>query len=333
MLKFWLGALALLGLATPSLAQDKPVLNVYTYESFTGEYGPGQALKKAFEAKCACTVAFTAAEDGGALFARLKLEGASTKADVVVGLDDNLMGEAQASGLFAPHGLATDGLNLPGPWTNTTFVPFDWGYFAFVYDADKLKTPPASLKDLVENDKGPTIVIEDPRTSTPGLGLLAWIRTVYGDKAPEAWAKLKPRIVTVSTGWSEAYGLFLKGEADMVLSYSTSPAYHIGVEKKTNYKAAMFAEGHATQVEVAGITVSSKQAALAKSFLAFLLTGEAQALLPETNWMYPAKTPSGGLPESFKTIDVPKKALMSDPAVLAANRRAWIDEWLAATAK
>ena len=64
----------------------------------------------------------------------------------------------------------------------------------------------------------------------------------------------------MTKGWSEAYGLFLKGEADMVLSYSTSPAYHIGAENKTNYKAAMFAEGHATQVEVAGL-VASLQAA------------------------------------------------------------------------
>jgi hypothetical protein len=33
--------------------------------------------------------------------------------------------------------------------------------------------------------------------------------------------------VTVTKGWSEAYGLFLKGESDLVLSYTTSPAYHM----------------------------------------------------------------------------------------------------------
>ena len=322
---------AALGMASAQAA-DKPTLTVYTYESFVGEYGPGQSLKKAFEATCECTLAFVSAEDGGALYAKLKLEGASTKADVLLGIDDNLMGEAQASGLIAPHGLAAEGLSLPGPWTSTMFVPYDWGYFAFVYDSDKLKTVPTSLKQLVEDKAGPSIVIEDPRTSTPGLGLLAWVRAVYGDKAPDAWKALKPRIVTVTKGWSEAYGLFLKGEADMVLSYSTSPAYHIGAEKKLNYKAAMFAEGHATQIEVAGLVASSRQQALGKRFLAFLLTGEAQAMLPETNWMYPAKTPQAGLPASFQAIAVPGKALISDPAVLAKNRRAWIDEWLAAMA-
>jgi thiamine transport system substrate-binding protein len=326
-------ALAFAGLATAASAQDKPVLTVYTYESFSGEYGPGQGLKNAFEAKCGCTLNYVTAEDGGALFAKLKLEGAATKADVVVGLDDNLMGEAEKSGLFAPHGLATDGLSLPKPWADKVFVPFDWGYFAFVYDGEKLKSPPASLRELVENKDGPKVVIEDPRTSTPGLGLLAWMKAVYGDKAFDAWKQFKPRIVTVTSGWSEAYGLFLKGEADMVLSYSTSPSYHIGVEKKTNYHAAIFPEGHQVQVEVAGIVATSNHQDLGRQFLAFLLSSDGQAILPETNWMYPARTPAAGLPDSFKAVAVPAKAIMSDPAKLAGNRKAWIDEWLAAMAK
>ena len=40
--------------ATPAFAQGKPVLTVYTYNSFTSEWGPGPALEKAFEADCAC---------------------------------------------------------------------------------------------------------------------------------------------------------------------------------------------------------------------------------------------------------------------------------------
>ena len=35
---------------------------------------------------------------------------------------------------------------MPGGWDNDTFVPFDYGYFAFVYDKNKLKNPPKSLK-------------------------------------------------------------------------------------------------------------------------------------------------------------------------------------------
>ena len=44
----------------------------------------------------------------------------------------------------------------------------------------------------------------------------------------------------MTQGWSEAYGLFLKGEADMVLSYTTSPAYHIAVEKDRTTRRRSF---------------------------------------------------------------------------------------------
>ena len=52
-----------------------------------------------------------------------------------------------------------------------------------------------------------------------------------------AWSRLRPRVLTVTPGWSEAYGLFVKGEAPLVLSYTTSPAYHRFAEKSERYAA------------------------------------------------------------------------------------------------
>jgi thiamine transport system substrate-binding protein len=328
-----LAAALLLGLSPAALAQDKPILTVYSYGSFTGKYGPGKTVKERFEASCGCEVAYVTAEDAGSLLGRLRLEGQSTKADVVLGLDMNLAAEAKALDLFAKPGLPLDHLALPVAWADDTFIPFDWGYYAFVYDSSRLKAPPQSLKDLVENPNGPSVVIEDPRTSAPGLGLLLWMRKVYGEKAGDAWQKLRPRVVTVTKGWSEAYGLFLKGEADMVLSYTTSPAYHVAVEKKTNYKAAPFAEGHYLQVEIAGMTKTAKDPELAKRFLAFVLSDPFQSAMPEGNWMFPARTPAGGLPASFKDLVEPAQALTYSPEEVRDHRRDFIDEWLNAMAK
>jgi len=319
------------GLSSGQAQTEPPKLTVYTYRSFAGKYGPGNTVKERFEATCGCTLEWVQADDAGTLLARLKLEGSSTKADVVLGLDTNLMAEAKATGLFTPHQVETTGLAVPTGWTDDTFVPFDWSWFAFIYDETKLPTPPASLKDLVEAPAGPKIIIQDPRTSTPGLGLMLWVRHVYGDRAPEAWAKLAPRIVTVTKGWSEAYGLFLKGEADLVLSYTTSPAYHISAEKKHQYKAAIFPEGHYMQVEVAGMVGASKNAELARKFLRFVLSDAFQSAIPETNWMYPAKTPASGLPTSFSGLAKPEKTLLIPSETVRDQRRAWTDEWLAAT--
>ncbi|CCK12116.1 Thiamin ABC transporter, substrate-binding component [Cronobacter sakazakii 680] len=181
-----------------------------------------------------------ALEDGVSLLNRLRMEGKNSKADVVLGLDNNLLQAATATGLFAKSGVPAGEVNVPGGWNNDTFVPFDYGWFAFVYDKNKLKNPPKSLKELVESDQKWRVIYEDPRTSTPGLGLLLWMQKVYGDNAPDAWQKLAAKTVTVTKGWSEAYGLFLKGEGDLVLSYTTSPAYHIIEEKKRELRRREF---------------------------------------------------------------------------------------------
>lgn len=319
-------ALALAAAALPAAAEGK--LTIYTYESFTAEWGPGPQVKKAFEAECACTVDFVSVADGVALLNRVKLEGASTKADIVLGLDTNLTAEAKATGLFVPHGTVGDDIKVPGDWKDDTFVPYDYGYFAVVYDTEKLKNPPKSLKELVEGNPEEKIAIQDPRTSTPGLGLLLWVKSVYGDKAPEAWAKLKGRVLTVTPGWSEAYGLFTKGEAPMVLSYTTSPAYHMVAENTERYQAASFEEGHYLQIEVAGITTTGAKNPLSEKFMAFMTGPGFQDVVPETNWMLPAGRTDKPLNPAFDKLVKPSKTLIFSADEVAANRKAWVDEWL-----
>ncbi|KAG1663496.1 Thiamine-binding periplasmic protein [Nymphon striatum] len=163
-----------------------------------------------------------------------------------------------------------------------------------------------SLKALIEDPNSPKILIQDPRTSTPGLGLLLWVKKVYGDQAADAWKKLAPRIVTVSKGWSEAYGLFLKDEAPLVLSYTTSPAYHIIAEGKNNFAAAKFSEGHYQQIEVAGMIATSKNKTLAKKFLVSSKVKLSRESFQPTNWMYPAALAKTELPEAFNTLIDPE---------------------------
>ncbi|WP_313556983.1 thiamine ABC transporter substrate binding subunit [Agrobacterium cavarae] len=330
--RFLLSGLVAASFLLPSLgsAQDKKVLTVYTYESFVSEWGPGPKVKAAFEKTCDCTVNFVGVADGVALLNRLKLEGASSKADVVVGLDTNLIAEAKDTGLFEASGIDASAAKVPGGFKDDVFVPYDYGHFAVVYDTQTLKNPPKSLKELVEGDPSQKIAIQDPRTSTPGLGLLLWVKSIYGDKAPEAWAKLKDRVLTVTPGWSESYGLFTKGEVPMVLSYTTSPAYHMVAEHSERYQAASFEEGHYIQIEVAGLLKNAPEKELGKTFLSFILTPGFQDAIPENNWMMPVTATSQPLPDAFNKLVQPTKTFLMSPEEVAKNRKAWIDEWLTA---
>ena len=322
-------AAGMLTIATMAMA-DTPVLTVLTYDSFTAEWGPGPAVEKAFEAECGCDLKFVTAGDGAAVLARLKLEGARSEADVVLGLDTSLTADAAATGLFAPHGLTVK-TDLPVAYDDPLFLPFDWGWFAFVYDKAKVPNPPKSFEDLAASNL--KIVIEDPRSSTPGLGLLLWVKAAYGDRAPEIWKALADNIVTVTPGWSEAYGLFLNGEAEMVLSYTTSPAYHLIAEKDDSKAAAAFAEGNYLQIEVAGKLAASKNPELADRFLSFMMTEGFQGAIPETNWMYPAVAPKDGLPAGFDTLVIPAKSLLLPADEAQALRAGSIEEWRAALAQ
>lgn len=323
-------AASVLVLAAGAASAADKVLTVYTYESFVSEWGPGPKVKEAFEKTCGCTVDFVGVADGVALLTRLKLEGEASRADVVLGLDTNLVAEAKQTGLFEAHGIDTSAVKVPGGYSDDTFIPCDYGHFAVIYDTETIKTPPKSLKELVEGDPSQKIAIQDPRTSTPGLGLLLWMRSVYGDEAPAAWAKLKDRVLTVTPGWSEAYGLFTKGEAPMVFSYTTSPAYHMVAENTERYQAASFSEGHYIQIEVAGLTKNAPEKALAKDFLAFMISPAFQDTIPTNNWMMPAAATSEPLPEAFGKLVSPEKTFLMSPDEVAANRKAWIDEWLKA---
>ena len=154
------------------------------------------------------------------------------------------------------------------------------------------------------------------------------MRQVFRNDAAEAWKKLAPRILTVTKGWSEAYGLFLEEEALMVLSYTTSPAYHRHVDKTERYRAAAFSEGHYAQIEVAAKVAHSSNQALADQFLAFMLSPEFQNIIPTTNWMYPVSRSHTALPAAFNDLVSPKATLLFDASVVAHQRKIWIREWL-----
>ncbi|MCB5161936.1 thiamine ABC transporter substrate binding subunit [Marinomonas algarum] len=321
-----------LGLALSSAAMATETLNVYTYDSFASDWGPGPKIKANFEKECGCELNFVALDSSVGILSRVQLEGKSSQADVLLGLDLNLTEAARKTGLLADHGVDTSGVTVPGGWTDKAFVPFDQGHFAFIYNTETLSHPPSSLKDVVDN-QDLRVIYQDPRTSTPGLGLLLWMKSVYGEEADGAWERLAKHTVTVTKGWSDAYGLFLKGEADLVLSYTTSPAYHMVVEGENQYQAAPAREGRYPQVEVAALMKDAPNPELAQRFMQFILQPGFQSTIATGNWMLPVMDLDTPLPAAFDRALEPTQNLVLPASEVTQNRKAWINEWLEATTR
>lgn len=284
-------------------------LIVYTYDSFSGEWGAGPEIARLFEEKTGIKVVYTDCGDGVQILSKAILEKKNPYADVVVGLDNNLAQKAEESGVlekYKPSDVSSleDGLEeqLGGNWILT---PYDYSPFAIIWDSSSGVPAPQSLEDLTKEIYRKKLILMDPRTSTPGLGFETWVKKVYGDKSDDYLKRLQQSILTVAPGWSAGYGMFTKGEAPLVISYTTSAAYHIEYGEGDFRKALEFTDGHILQIEGAGVIKNCKNPDAAKKFIDFLISEEAQNVMPLTQWMYPANK-NVKLPESYSKVIKPE---------------------------
>lgn len=295
-------------------------ITVYAYDSFTADWGPGPELIKLFREKTGVTVNLVSCGDAAQVLSRAVLERKKPVADVLIGIDNNLADRARAENVLEPYkpvaadSVVSGDLVLADDWLLT---PYDWGFFAVIFDTASGLEPPASLEDLASPRFAKKLILMDPRMSTPGIGFLAWTMAVYGDSWLSYWERLKPSILTMAPGWDTGYGLFTSGEAPLVISYTTSPAYHVEYDKTDRYQALVFDQGHPAQIEGLGLAKGAKNPAAAKAFIDFMLTDEAQAVLPLTQWMYPVSK-TVALPESYKAAPLAKKTLSVPSARVSA---------------
>jgi len=185
---------------------------------------------------------------------------------------------------------------------------------------------PASLEDLTHPRFKKNVILIDPRTSNVGLGLLLWTIQIFGEEGYlDWWEAMKDQALTITDGWSSAYGLFTEGEAPLVLSYTTSPVYHYTYENSTRYQALVFDEGHQATIEGVGMLRSSKRKEEAKLFIDFILS-EAQLPIALANSMYPVNmnTP---LAKGFAYAPKPEISLRIESEVIEKNLDRWLHEW------
>ena len=279
-----------------NVAHADNVLTVGTYDSFAAEWGPGPDIEDGFEKICNCDLQFIATSQAGSLSSDIFINGK----DVILGVEHN---------------------DFDISYNNDLWAYYDYGYFAFIYDNSKLDNPPKSMIDLINQDDL-KIVVQDPRTSPVGLGLLRWMKSLFGDEYQLNIKKLDKKIVTYTPGWTEAYGMFLEGNADIVLSYSTSPYYHQEYENENKYRALIFDEGHLTTKEVVYVRNDSSNKELGQQFINFLLKKQIQEIIAQKNIMYPINEEA--VPERMKSLVEPVG--VNYVGNLSAGEL--IDEWL-----
>ena len=310
-------------------AETSSVLTIYAPDYFISEWGPGPKIEEAFEKKCNCDLKFIS----GNPLSKLMLEGKSTTADILIGLSSDNTLKARQLNLLDNINFDFSLPQLPINWKDSTFLPFDWSYVAFIFDNTKIKNPPKTFIELANDPRDYKIIIQDPRTSPSGLALVLWIKSIYGEEAFDVWSKLSSKILTVTKGWSESYGMFTSGEAEMVLSFITSEAYHKIAENDNTKTALIMDEGHYVYVELAAKVYKEDNEDLSNQFMEFILTQEFQKIIPLYNWSFPVNLTKENWPKGFQDLPKPKKSIFLNEENSAEIKNLAIEEWLKAMTK
>ena len=308
-------------------AAETGALVIYTYDAFSEALQ--ESLEEHFKAILNVTVRLERWEDTGGLYNQVYLERGNPKADVVIGLDNTYLARIFTDELFIPYKpqglmLVSEGLLVDPEYRA---VAFDYGGVCLNYDSEVLPSPPTTWDELLDGSLKEKIILMNPATSSPGRSFLLFTIAVFGeDGYLDFWRKLKPNLLTVTSGWSEGYGLYTQGEAPIILSYDTSPAYHRHFESETKYKNLIF-EGKAyAQVEVAGIVKGAPNLKNAQACMDYIVSPEFQTLIPLNQIMYPVH-PDVELPDAFVDVERALNFVNLNEEDVAKKLDRWLTDW------
>ena len=320
-------------------------VRLVAYDSFPVS---GTSLNDAFDdftAETGIAVEIVSAGDTGAMVTKAVLTAGTPEGDVLWGIDNTFLSRALDGDVFEPGVLADDHpdlVSIPAELRALApageVVPVDVGDVCVNVDlgwfAERDLDPPTTFDDLIDPAYADLLVVQDPGSSSPGLAfVLATIATYGEDGWLDWWSALRDNGVEVTSGWTEAYYERFTwaggGPRPLVVSYASSPPAEVlfadpprddaptGVMEQTCFR----------QVEFAGVLRGTPEPEAAAALLEFLISPTFQAELPLNLFVYPANA-DVELPDVFvEHTVVPDAPLGVDPALIEANRTAWIDAW------
>jgi thiamine transport system substrate-binding protein len=331
---------ALFTLVLAGCAPKGPVtLNVMTHDSFSASATVISSFEKTNNVK----LVFLKSGDAGAALNKAILTKDAPLADVFYGVDNTFLSRALDSSIYLPY-TSPMLAQIPAQFkldSSDQALPVDYSDVCISYDKEYFVSHnlpvPVTLEDLIKPEYKNMLVMENPATSSPGLAFLMATIQHFGTNAYLGyWKSLRANGVVVVDGWETAYytnfsGSSGHGPQPLVVSYATDPAAEV-VNATTSLMdspvGSMLGAGTCfRQIEFVGILKGTKQLALARKFVDFMLGQQFQQDMPLQMYVYPVNT-TAKLPDAFvKYNQVPAQPAALDPALITSNRDKWIQDW------
>jgi len=327
----------LVGQPTVSSAQSDDPLAVYTYDSFVS-FGAADVISTKFKEETGRDVRFVATADSRTMLSKLisERESGGTNADAFVGVEVNDLGTARENDVFQQ--LSNEDVpnleNVPADIQfdpDNRLIPYEHGFITLVYDTEQIdpSNVPRTFEALLSERYRDSLIVEDPRTSSPGLSFLLWTIAQQGeDGYIDYWQELMPNVLTITQGWSEAFQLFTDGEAPMMVSFSTDHAFDVIVNDSDDLRVLTLKNQAYRTIFGMGVVRGTDQPDLARQFLNIVLSADVQSELAETEWMIPASNNARVRNVWWQNVTTPEDPVRLPSERVTANLDDWVDRWV-----
>ena len=299
---------------------EKPTeITLVAYDAFT----PQEGIFDEFTKETGVKVTVVTAGDTGTMVSKAILTAGNPEGDVMWGIDNTFLSRAKKAELL------------------TSYEPVDEGDICVNYDknwfAQRNIPAPETFEDLRTPTYKNLLVVQDPTTSSPGLGFMLATIAYFGEtKWEKYWEQLRANGIKIVSDWTSAYtaefsGSSGKGKYPLVVSYGSSPPAEVvfaatpidepptGVMEATCFR----------QTEYVGVLRGTKYEDIAQQLVDYLLGKTFQESMPLTLFVFPTNK-DAQLPDVFKKFAVrPKNPLTVSADDIEKNRDAWLDTWRA----
>lgn len=319
LIAFVSAAVALSACSTSDTTEKPTEVVLVAYDAFT----PQEGIFDQFTKDTGVTVKVVTAGDTGTMVSKAILTAGKPEGDVMWGIDNTFLSRAQKAELLK------------------SYEPVDEGDICVNYDknwfAQRNIPVPQTFEDLAKPAYKNLLVVQDPTTSSPGLGfLLATIAHLGDTRWQDYWTQLTANGTKIVSDWTAAYtvdfsGSSGKGKYPLVVSYGSSPPAEV-VYSATPIDEPPTGVMEATcfrQTEYVGVLRGTQNEDIAQQLVEYLLGKTFQESMPLTLFVFPVNK-DAVLPEVFTKFAVrPSKPLTMSPDSIEKNRDTWLDAWRA----
>jgi thiamine transport system substrate-binding protein len=308
-------------------------LRVLTHDSFA----ISEEVIAEFTEQTGIELEFLPGGDAGEIVNRAILTKDNPLADVLYGIDNSLLARAINEDIFLPYQspeLANVSEQFQFDETHSV-TPVDVGYINFnldkAYFEENSLELPTDITDLTTEAYQGLTVVQNPATSSPGLGFMLATIARFGEEGDytwlDYWRDLRDNEVLVSSGWNDAYFTSFTrygGDKPIVLSYATSPSAEGGATANLFCEKCVY-----QQIEAVGILKGTQNEAAAQQFIDFMLSEKFQTDIPGNMFVYPVVNDIA-LPiefEQFAATPSAEQIATLAPDDIESNLQRWLKEW------